>query len=239
MSDKNKYTSWPLGRVPKELQRPELDQLTKAGYHWDDPRDAVYMFEDKVAKYSGAKHAIAVDCCSNGLFLCLKYFNASDTITIPSRTYVSVPMQIIHAGCQVRFKDYEWSGAYRLDPYPIIDGAVRFTKDMFMPGMLQVVSFQLKKRVPIGRGGMILTDNDEANDWLRRASYDGRNIKVPYAEDNFSMMGYHMYMTPEDAARGILLMDQIPEVNKDSQNSSMYTDLSKQAIFINNDNVRN
>ena len=239
MSNESKYTSWPIGKVPKEWQRPELDQLREAGYDWDDPRDAIYMFEEKVAKYAGSKHAVAIDCCSNGLFLALKYFNATGVITIPSRTYASVPMQIIHAGCSVQFEDYEWSGIYQLQPYPIMDGAVRFTKDMYIPGTLQVVSFQLKKRLPIGRGGMILTDNDDANNWLRRASYDGRDIRTPYAEDQFSMIGYHMYMTPEDAARGILLMDQLPEVNEDSQNSSLYTDLSTQPIFMNNDNVRN
>ena len=40
-----------------------------------------------------------------------------------------------------------------------------------------------------------------------------------------------MYMTPEDAARGILLMDKIPVENEDTQNSSLYTDLSTQPIF--------
>ena len=44
------YTSWPVGKIPKELQRPELDQLTELGYDWDDPRDVVDMFEKKVAK---------------------------------------------------------------------------------------------------------------------------------------------------------------------------------------------
>ena len=26
------YTSWPVGKIPKEFQRPELDQLTELGY---------------------------------------------------------------------------------------------------------------------------------------------------------------------------------------------------------------
>ena len=226
-----KYTSWPIGKVPKELQRPELDQLRKAGYEWEDPRDAIYMFEEKVAEYAGSKYAISVDCCSNGLFLCLKYLNAEGTITIPSRTYASVPMQIIHAGCKVRFDDFEWSGIYQLKPYPIIDGAVRFTKGMYVPNTLHVLSFQLKKRLPIGKGGMILTDDEEAANWLRKASYDGRDIRNPYDKDQFSTIGYHMYMTPEDAARGILLMDKIPVENEDTQNSRLYTDLSTQPIF--------
>ena len=98
---------------------------------------------------------------------------------------------------------------------------------------MQVVSFQIKKRVPIGKGGMIMTNNKEVYEWLKYASYDGRDLQKQYMEDDFKMIGYHFYMTPEDAARGILLMDQIPEVNKDTGNSKTYSDLSNKKIFKN------
>ena len=239
MSNEIKYNVWPIGKLPKEWQRPELDDLEKHGYQISDPRDAIDIFEKKLANFAGSKYAVAVDCCSNGLFLALKYFRATGVVSIPSRTYVSVPMQIIHAGCQVHFEDYEWSGVYQLQPYPIIDGAVRFTKDMYVSGTLHVVSFQIKKRLPIGRGGVILTDSEQAYKWLKKASYDGRDLKKPYTDDDFEMIGYHMYMTPEDAARGILLMDQLPEVNEDTGCSINYSDLSSKLVFMNNDNVRN
>ncbi len=45
------------------------------------------------------------------------------------------------------------------------------------------------------------------------------------------MVGWHFYMTPEDAARGILLMDQIPEVNEDTGHSNTYSDLPNKKIF--------
>tara|TARA_Y100000296_G_C5159780_1_gene251156 strand:- start:673 stop:1380 length:708 start_codon:yes stop_codon:yes gene_type:complete len=227
------YSSWPLGRLPKHFHRPELDQLREAGYNWADPRDAISIFEEKVAAYAGCKYAVAVDCCSNGLFLCLKYLKATGIITIPKRTYVSVPMQIMHAGCSVKFEDIEWAGLYQLKPYPVWDAAVRWTKDMFRGGddTLQVVSFQLKKRVPIGRGGVIMTNNENAYKWLKKASYDGRDLQTNYMEDNFEILGWHMYMTPEDAARGILLMDQTPEVNEDSGAWQNYSDLSQNSIF--------
>ena len=67
------YTSWPVGKIPKEFQRPELDQLTELGYEWDDPRDVVDMFEEKVAKFAGSKYACSIDSCSNGLYLAMKY----------------------------------------------------------------------------------------------------------------------------------------------------------------------
>lgn len=224
------HTPWPLGILSKELQRPELDLLKQQGYRWSDPYEIVQQFEQKVADFAGAKYAIAVDCCSHGLFLSLKYLNATGTITIPSHTYVSVPMQIKHAGCSVKFEDIEWSGVYQLKPYPVFDGAVRWRSGMYQGG-LQSVSFQIKKRIPIGRGGMILTDDVQAANWLRRARHDGRDLRTPYSIDTFEVTGWHYYMTPEDAARGILLMDAIPGDYEDSGNSQTYIDLSNKQIF--------
>jgi len=229
---KIKYNSWPLGKLPKKWHRPELERIKEMGYEWQDPRDVIHIFEKKVAHFAGSKYAVAVDCCSNGIFLCLKYVHACGKITIPSKTYISVPMQIIHANCEVEFENIEWSGIYQLKPHNIWDGAVRWTKDMYMgKNALQVVSFQLKKRVPIGKGGIILTDSEKAYNWFKKASYDGRDLNKSYMEDDFEILGWHMYMTPEDAARGILLMDDVPKVNKDSGCWSNYSDLSAKKIF--------
>lgn len=240
VSNEIAYNSWPIGRVPKHLQRPELDQIKELGYNWVDPRDVIDMFETKVAKFAGSKYAVTIDCCSNGLFLSLKYLQETgelklnDTLTIPKMTYVSAPMQIIHAGNKVAFEDLEWSGVYQLKGSNVWDGAVRWTKDMYVGGdALQVVSFQLKKRIPIGKGGIILTDSLEAYNWLKLASYDGRDLNSAYTSENHvKMLGYHMYMTPEDAARGIIIMDEIPDVNEDTGNSTTYVDVSKMIDFI-------
>ena len=229
------YKSWPLGQLPQEFQRPELEQIKKLGYKWKDPRDVITMFEDKVAKFAGAKYGVAVDCCSHGLFLSLKFYKdvlkmKNEFVEIPSYTYCSVPMQIKHAGFNPKFKDIQWSGVYQLKPFDIWDGAVRWTKGMYKGGF-HIVSFQLKKRIPIGRGGMILTDDPAAAEWFRKMTYDGRDLNIGYMEDDFEYCGYHYYMTPEDAARGIMLMDQVPKKNLDSGNNRMYSDLSTKKVF--------
>lgn len=221
----NQYQTWPLGKLPIELQRPELALLKQAGYQWNDDYEVVELFEQKVADFADAKYGIAVDCCSHGLFLCLKYLGATGTVVIPKNTYVSVPLQIAHAGCNVQFDDIKWSGRYKLNPYPIYDAAVRWCENMYTDG-LHVISFQLKKRIPIGRGGMILTDDKDAALWLKRARHDGRDMSVFYVNDTFSVMGWHYYMTPEDAARGILLMDAISGSYPDSASYKNYIDLS-------------
>lgn len=228
-----KYNSWPLGSIPKEMQRPEPEQLRRLGYKWDDPRDIVGIFEAKVAAWAGSKYAVAVDCCSNGLFLCLEYLRLQQfPITIPAHTYVSVPMQIRRAGYFCKFEHIEWSGAYQLKPLPVWDAAVRWTRGMYIPGNLMVLSFQIKKRVPIGRGGMVLTDDRTAYKWLKLASYDGRDLSTPYDSPlHVQQFGWHYYMTPEDAARGIILMDQVPDENPDQGGWQNYPKLTDYEIF--------
>lgn len=242
---KYKYNSYPLGKVPKELQRPEIDKLKELGYEFNDAREIIDLFENKVAKFAGSKYAVSVDCCSHGVFLGLKYilslenstnlydfYGASGTypqidLIIPKQTYVSIPMQIMHAGFGVQYENLEWSGIYQIKPTRVWDGAVRWTKGMYIGGdALQVISFQFKKRVPIGKGGMILTDDENAYKMLKLMSYDGRDLTLPYDHpEHVKTLGYHMYMTPEDAARGIILMDSLPEENEDSGNNTMYPDV--------------
>ena len=229
----NTYNSWPLGKLPVEMQRGEPARLKELGYEWDDPRDIVEMFEEKLAKYAGSKFAVVVDCDSNALFLSLKYRQAHGTVMIPVHTYVSVPMQIIHAGLEPIFQRKEWTGCYELSPWNIHDSAARFTKDMYVGNdALQILSFQIKKRLPIGKGGAILTDSPDAYKWLKLSSYDGRDLKTPYdSRSHVMQLGWHYYMTPEDAARGIILMDMLPSESEDSMSWSHYPDLSTMEIF--------
>jgi dTDP-4-amino-4,6-dideoxygalactose transaminase len=226
----DKFNSWPSGKLPQEFQRPELALLHNLGYQWQDPRDVVEIFEHKVAKFAGSKYAVSVDCCTNGLFLCLKYLQATGEIEIPKHTYQSVPMNIQHAGCTPVFRDEHWSGLYQLKPYPIWDAATRWHQDMYQGGF-HVCSFQIKKRIPIGRGGMILTDDPVAHQWLCRARYDGRDLSVSQWDDDTDICGWHMYMTPEDAARGIILMDQVPSHTPDCGSWENYADLSKKKLW--------
>lgn len=220
------YNPWPLGKIPPHLRRPEIQQLREVGYKFNDAREAIGIFEEKVAKFTGAKYAVAVDCCSHGLRLCLEIKGRLD-ITIPNRTYISVPFQIIESGCYVYFEDLEWSGIYRLKPTNIYDAAVRWKRDMYIEGSMMVLSFQIKKTIPIGRGGMILLDDKEAYDKLKLMSYDGRDLNTPYdSPDHVKMYGFHYYMTPEDAARGILLMDEI-ETEGDSMSYVDYPRIDK------------
>lgn len=193
--------------------------------------DIVRRFEEIVAKYAGAKYGVAVDSCCNALFLSCVY-DGVKTVRIPRFTYPGVASSIIHAGGKVKFHDYNWDGAYFLSPNLIIDSALRFQKDMYVPGTFYCLSFHIKKHLPIGRGGMILTDNKKAYEWFKKARFDGRS-EIPLRKDKITFPGWNCYMTPEQAARGIMLFNVI----KDKPLQSMdwekqgYPDLSKMGAY--------
>lgn len=186
-------------------------------------------FEKAICEYTGAPYCVTVNSCTMALLLACKYLNVKE-VEIPKRTYVSVPMSIIHAGGKVRFRDDEWVGSYPLYPYPIWDSARRFTSRMYKPGQFICLSFHWSKTLGIQQGGAILHDNPEADQWLRKARFDGRTEGVAPKDDTFETLGYHCYMSPEIAAEGLVRLSFLPLDNADLPNSD-YPDLSKVALF--------
>lgn len=210
-----------------------LEEIQRRGYKIDTPWDAVALFEEKVAKYAGSKYAVAVDNCTDAIFLCLKYLKAEGPITIPSRTYVSIPSIIHHAGCEYVFEDSEWSGLYQLKPYPVYDSALKFTKDMYIKDSFQCLSFHRKKILKLTKGGMILTNDPVAAEWFKVMRAKGRHPHKGtfYTDEKFTIMGWNMYMSPERAAQGLLIFDRLPEHNAPAGGSEMYPDLRNHLIF--------
>jgi len=194
-----------------------------------NPYKIVEMFEETVADYTGAKYAISTDNCTDALLLCCEYLKVKN-VTIPSKTYLSVPQSIMHAGGTVSFRDYCWKGIYQLEPYPIWDAAKRFTSNMFILSSFMCLSFHIKKHLKIGKGGMILTDKKEAYEWFCKARYEGRSA-VMYHQDSVEINGWNAYMSPEQAARGLMLMQNYPEHAEDLPEYPEYRDLREFPLF--------
>jgi dTDP-4-amino-4,6-dideoxygalactose transaminase len=202
-------------------------------------------FETKLAEYTGAKYVVTLDNMSNALFLALYYEKnvsktlSGDTIIIPSRTYPSVPCEIIHAGLKVDFEPVEGKtikGAYQLKGSNVWDSALRFTANMYIPKSYMCISFTGPyKHFKLSKGGAILTDNYEANLWFKRARYSGRR-ECSYHDDHFDMLGWNFYMMPELAARGLLMINQFYNTTDHSKKHNEdlelpYPDLSKFEIY--------
>jgi dTDP-4-amino-4,6-dideoxygalactose transaminase len=164
--------------------------------------NVVEKFEQEVAKFFGAPYAVAVDCCTHGLELCLR-LNKTEKITVPAHTYISVPFLAKKLNIGFEWRDEDWVDYYYLGDSNIVDAAVLWEKNSYIPGTLMCVSFQFKKHLSLGRGGMILTDNKQASLDLKKMSYDGRMPDMPWRQQDITTVGYHYYMTPETAKLGL------------------------------------
>ena len=191
--------------------------------------EVVKKFEGEIANFFGSPYAVAVDCCTHGLELCLRKDKVK-TITVPKRTYISIPLLSKKLNINLKWKDEIWSDYYYVN-HNIIDAAVLWKANSYIPGTFMNISFQFRKHLSLGRGGVILTDNPPASEKLRKMSYDGRLPDIPWGEQNISTMGYHYYMTPETAQLGI---NKLPEaiVNKPKQwTINDWPDLTQMDIF--------
>jgi dTDP-4-amino-4,6-dideoxygalactose transaminase len=162
---------------------------------------AITEFENKIAEFFGSPYAIAVDSCTHGVELALRYTQV-DHITVPKHTYLSIPFLANKLWIDLFWKDENWVDYYYLTD-KVIDAAVLWKPNSYTPGTFMGVSFQYQKHLSLGRGGIILTDNKEAAIQLKKMSYDGRLPNIPWREQNINTIGYHYYMTPEIAQLGL------------------------------------
>ena len=188
-------------------------------------------FENEIAKFFGAPYAVAVDCCTHALELCLRYKKAKK-ISVPKHTYLSVPMLSDKLGIDLAWTEEKWKDFYYITS-DVIDAAVNWKRDSYIPGTYMCVSFQFRKHLSLGRGGIILLDKEEDFNILKRMSYDGRDPDESWSVQNIKTIGYHYYMTPETAALGL---KKLPEAIKRPPKKWVYTDwpdLTKMDVFKN------
>tara|TARA_R100000808_G_C2147823_1_gene155853 strand:+ start:855 stop:1445 length:591 start_codon:yes stop_codon:yes gene_type:complete len=192
--------------------------------------DTITRFESEIAKFFGAPNAVAVDCCTHALELCLRQQNITK-YTVPKRTYISVPFLANKLNIDFEWRDEDWVDFYFLGGTNIVDAAVLWKEGSYLPGTFMCLSFQFRKHLSLGRGGMILTDNKEASTTLKKMSYDGRLPDVPWRQQNIDTMGYHYYMTPETAELGLQKLPTAIESEPKQWTISDWPDLTQMEIF--------
>ena len=190
----------------------------------------VEQFENEVAKFFGAPHAVAVDCCTHALELCLRYKNVKH-FTVPKRTYISVPFLANKIGATFEWKDEAWQDYYELGDTKILDAAVLWGYNTYKKDTMMCLSFQFRKHLNLGRGGMILLDDKQAAKQLKKMSYDGRHPSIPWREQNISTIGYHYYMTPETAKMGLQKLPQAIATSPTKWTVNDWPDLTQMEIF--------
>lgn len=159
-------------------------------------------FEKLIAEFFGARYAVATDSCTHAIELCLRY-KEYNNVVVPSRTYISIPMTLAKLNLNWAWKEENWQEYYYIDNTNIVDAATLWKKNSYISDTFMCISFQFRKHLSLGRGGIILLDNQTDYDILKKMSYDGRDLGIPWAEQDITIMGYHYYMSPETAKTGI------------------------------------
>ena len=191
--------------------------------------ETVKLFEDKIAEFFGSPYAVAVDCCTHGIELCIRYTDTK-MMSVPKRTYISIPFLADKIGIDFVWKDQDWKDYYHITN-EIIDAAVLWKRDSYIPGTFMGISFQFQKHLSLGRGGMILCDNEKDYWNLKKMVYDGRHPDIPWREQNIASMGYHYYMTPETAQNGLNKLDEAIKTKPRQWTINDWPDLSRMEIF--------
>lgn len=191
--------------------------------------NTIKQFENKIAEFFGAPHAIAVDSCTHGVELCLRYTGANK-IKVPKRTYLSIPFLAKKLSLKLDWKDENWKDFYYITE-EIIDAAVLWKKDSYISGTFMCVSFQYRKHLSLGRGGIILTDDAEAAHVLKKMSYDGRLPDLPWRDQNIDTVGYHYYMTPETAQLGLDKLETAINTEPTKWTVEDWPDLTQMDVF--------
>jgi dTDP-4-amino-4,6-dideoxygalactose transaminase len=201
---------------------------------YEDPFQLIDDFEKDIAQYTNAPYVVTTDCCTHAIELCFRYLISQDTstlnktITIPKKTYLSIPMVFHKLGIPYKLIDGEWNSEYNFGFTNIWDSARCLINGMYKTNQVQCLSFGRTKPLEIGRGGAILLSDKKMYTWLKRARYDGRDLTInPWQAQTKFQVGYHYMMRPEECVIGRNMLQ-----NNEITNSSNFTypDLSKCVI---------
>jgi len=191
--------------------------------------NTVTEFEKKIAEFFGAPYAVAVDSCTHGLELCLRY-TKHHRILCPTKTYLSIPMLADKLNLPLTFERVDWAELYYLGN-GIYDAATMWRKDSYRSGKFMCLSFQYQKHLSLGRGGMILCPDETSYNQLKKMSYDGRLPGIPWRGQDIDTMGYHYYMTPETAQLGLDKLQAAIDTPPRIWSHEDYPDLTQMKIF--------
>lgn len=199
--------------------------------------NAVTDFEKLIASWFGAPYSVATDSCTHAVELCLRLKNIKTT-TCPTNTYLSIPMTLTKLDITYKWTDVTWKDFYELGNSDIIDAAVLWKKNSYISGKYMCLSFQYRKHLGLGRGGMILLDNAEDYERLIKMCYDGRERSSTWATQDISMLGYHYYMTPEVAQQGIDKFNKVKDIPPKQWSYLDYPNISNMTVFRNNNGFK-
>lgn len=175
----------------------------------------VRQFEQRFAKYVGANYACSFNSASSAIFLSLLMVKINwpqlfegRKLAIPSTIPPAVPNMVLNAGVEFEFIDcINWIGCWytlaELGTFRIIDSAQAVHEGIFSeeanPQDLMIFSFYPTKPIGSIDGGMIVSNDDEKIEYLRKLSMNGTGPGAESWERSLEMIGWKMYMNSVQA----------------------------------------
>jgi dTDP-4-amino-4,6-dideoxygalactose transaminase len=211
---------------------PHLKQQDIVDFPGLTPHQVVEEFERRIANFFGAPYCISTDSCTHALELCLRLHTPTNLVKLTKWTYMSIPMMLDKLRIPYVLDDIKWQDSYHVTDQ-IIDAAVMWQSHGYQPGTFTCLSFQHKKHCPIGRGGAILLDSFDDYQTLYRMVFDGRDRNLIQTDDVILSKGFHYYLTPEDAARGIKIFEWVKNIESEKKSWQNYRDLLTYDYFKN------
>jgi len=201
-----------------EREIDEVVRVIRKGYLTQGRE--VRMLEKELSRYVGSRYAVAVDSCTNGLFLSLKCngIGNGDTVTIPSLTFASVANVVLHCGAAIEWEDVNYVGnAYYLKNnrvFKIVDSAHQIERALYHDhrGALVSFSFYPTKQLSSAEGGMICLNDHYAMEWLEKARWHGR--KGGGFDYSIEMPGWKHNMTDVQAVIALVQLSKLDDMNR-------------------------
>ena len=165
----------------------------------------LFEFEAALADYTGAPYAVATDCCTHAIELCLR-MDCVQWCEFSAFTYLSIPQLMRKLGIGYSLVPDYWRSQrqYQFHRTNIWDSARLLEPGMYQPGQKQCLSFGHGKPIELGRVGAVLLDNESEYHWLSRARSDGRDLRVsPWINQGTFADGYHYCPTIESCELGL------------------------------------
>lgn len=167
-------------------------------------------FEQRFAEYVDARHACSFNSASSAIFLALNMVKQSwprlledQKLAIPGTIPPVVPNMVLNAGIRFQFVDnVEWIGYFYIlanfKTFRIFDAAQVVHQGIFSseasPQDLMIFSFYPTKPIGSIDGGMIVSDDADKIEYLRKLSMNGTSLAINSWERSQEMYGWKMYM---------------------------------------------
>ena len=109
---------------------------------------------------------------------------------------------------------------------------------MYIPGSYMCLSFHHKKPLKIGKGGMILTDDEKAIETIKMKS-EGRGIGVPYQDDETEDGELEYAHDSRASSQRTDSFNGLSEMTWKTKLKILPTETCELLIYLNNESPRN